>query len=69
MIEQIQPFLPMLATFLLGLVASIAFWQKLKDKIHALRNFLTTIDDAIYDDVVTEEEFRKIWESAKKIIR
>lgn len=68
MIEQIQTLLPFLATFLLGLIGSVVYWQKFKTRLHAVRNFIVTVDDAIYDDTITEDEFRQVWESAKRII-
>jgi len=39
-----------------------------KSKIKQLRVFFTDIDDALYDDKVTEEEFRKIFESGRNLL-
>lgn len=39
-----------------------------KTKLHSFRNFVDIVDAALEDDQITEEEFRKIWESGKKII-
>jgi hypothetical protein len=67
-LEIIQPLLPLLATFLLGLIGSVAYWAKFKTRLHAVRNFVDAVDESIYDDKITEQEFRTTWEAGKKII-
>jgi len=39
-----------------------------KKKLTQFRAFIVSVDDALYDDKVTEDEFRMIYESAKKLI-
>jgi hypothetical protein len=33
-----------------------------------IASFIDSVDDAIYDDNISEEEFRKIWENGKLLI-
>ncbi len=40
-----------------------------KKKIRSIRELVDNVDDALYDDKVNEEEFRKIFESAKAVIQ
>ena len=39
-----------------------------KKKIGEFRKLVDAVDDAVYDDKVTEEEFRKMYQSAKALI-
>jgi hypothetical protein len=68
LLNQVYQLLPLLATFLLGLIGSFVYWGKFKTKLHAVTNFLVEVDKAIYDNQITEEEFRRIYEAGKKII-
>ncbi len=44
------------AALLLG-----ARWQLAKNKLNKVRKLLDDVDDAVRDDNITEDEFRKIW--------
>ena len=45
-------------------------WARIKKCISATRKCLETVDDAVADDTVTEEEFRMIWDICyTKLIR
>jgi len=57
-----------LVSFAVGILSRQVGYQKVKLKFSQSKEFLTTIDDALYDDKVTEEEFRKIFDSGKKLI-
>lgn len=57
-----------LLSFAIGILLRQPAFQKAKIKISTSRQFLTEIDDALYDNKVTEEEFRKIFDAGKKII-
>jgi len=39
-----------------------------KRKISAIRDALDTLDDALKDDKISEEEFNKLWQKFKMII-
>jgi len=39
---------------------------KLKDKIHQLSEFFVAVDTAIYDNNITEAEFRDIFEKGRQ---
>ncbi len=49
-------------------VASI-YWQKFKARFDLFRKTIDTVDDAIYDDHVTEQEFQAIWEGFKALVK
>ena len=36
-------------------------WQLAKNKLNQVRKLLDDVDDAVKDDNITEDEFRKIW--------
>ena len=36
-------------------------WQLAKNKLNQVRKLLDDVDDAVKDDKITEDEFRKIW--------
>ncbi len=36
-------------------------WQLAKNKLNMVRKLLDDVDDAVRDDNITEDEFRKIW--------
>ena len=39
----------------------------MKTKIHELAAFFNVVDEALYDDAVTEKEFRAIWEKGRAL--
>jgi len=55
---------------IIALVLAIGFgslWIKGKTKLTDFRNLVVAVDDAVVDNSVSEEEFNKIWEAAKKV--
>ena len=40
-----------------------------RKRLHDIRLLIETVDDALYDDNINEEEFRKIFEAAKQVIQ
>jgi cell shape-determining protein MreC len=38
-----------------------------KRKLHTIREFVDTLDDALQDDKVTEQEYRELWEKFKAL--
>jgi Na+/H+ antiporter NhaB len=38
-----------------------------KRKLRAVREFVDTLDDALQDDKVTEQEYRELWEKFKAL--
>lgn len=61
-----------LVTAILAIVgaigASLVVWNKFKSRLSQIRKLIDTLDDALYDNKVTEKEYREIWESFKAII-
>ena len=45
-----------------------AYYSIFRRKLSAIRGFIDAVDDALYDDKVTEEEFRKIWAKGRDIL-
>ncbi len=42
-------------------------WLRLKGKLTEFRNLIVSVDDEVKDDRITEEEFKGIWDTAKKV--
>lgn len=57
-----------LISFAIGILSRQPSYEKAKSKFSQSKEFLVQIDDALYDNKVTEEEFRKIFDAGKKII-
>jgi len=57
-----------IVSFVFGILAKQPQYQKVKSKFSQSKEFLTQIDDALYDNKVTEEEFRKIFDAGKKLV-
>jgi hypothetical protein len=55
---------PIIFGFLIGIIPG---WVILKGKIHQLTEFFIAVDEAIYDDAVSEAEFRKIFEKGRAL--
>lgn len=55
----------------IAIVGSVSFaviyWQRFKKKLGQLRKLVDTLDDALYDDKVSEGEYEAIWESVKDL--
>ncbi|GEM_PF-753858 len=60
--EVLAKILPYLVSLGIG---AFAGWELVKTKIHELAEFFNTVDEALYDDAVTEKEFRAIWEKGR----
>ena len=43
-------------------------WQIAKNKLNRVRKLLDDVDDAVRDDRITEDEFRKIWSSFAAVV-
>jgi hypothetical protein len=52
----------------LGIAVAGGYFLGAKRKIHQVRVLLDEVDDAIQDDRVTEEEFRRIWNRTRNLI-
>jgi len=64
--EVLAKILPYLVTLGIG---AFAGWELVKTKIHELAEFFKTVDEALYDDAVTENEFRVIWEKGRALFQ
>jgi hypothetical protein len=47
---------------------SLAAWKTFKEKLSQIRKFVDTLDDALYDNEVTEKEYQQIWEKFVSVI-
>lgn len=54
--------------FVFGFLTREPKYQKAKTKLTDIRTFLVKVDDALYDDKITEKEFREIYDTGKKMI-
>ncbi|MCK9591852.1 MAG: hypothetical protein M0Q91_07580 [Methanoregula sp.] len=52
---------------ILGYVANDLRYKKGKKILAEMRKTIDTVDDAIYDDKITEEEFRGTWERLRGV--
>jgi len=64
--EVLAKILPYLVSLGIG---AFAGWELVKTKIHELAEFFKTVDEALYDDAVTEKEFRAIWEKGRALFQ
>jgi len=65
---QVFEVLAKILPYLLSLgIGAFAGWELVKTKIHELAEFFKTVDEALYDDAVTENEFRAIWEKGRSL--
>ena len=64
--DMLMFLVPYLITFGIGSFA--AYYGIFKGRFHQFVVVMKTIDDALYDDKITEEEFRAIFEAVKKLI-
>jgi len=64
-VDTILTVLALLGTMVLGWIAGNVQYQKMKERLQRFTELMDEINSAVYDDKVTEEEFRKIWEKAK----
>ena len=62
-----------LVTAIIAVLSAIgitfAVWNKFKSKVTEIRKFIDILDDALYDNKVSEKEYQEIWESFKAIIQ
>ena len=47
---------------------SLVAWNSFKEKLSQIRKFVDTLDDALYDNEVTEKEYQQIWENFVSVI-
>ena len=64
--EVLAKILPYLISLGIG---AFAGWELVKTKIHELAEFFNVVDEALYDDAVTEKEFRAIWEKGRALFQ
>jgi len=48
-------------------VVFVPTWHYFKKRISKLRELIIEVDEALNDDKVTAEEFRRIWERVKAV--
>jgi len=58
---------------IIAIVGSIAgatiYWQRFKTKLSQVRQLIEVVDDALYDNKVTEKEYQAIWEAVKRLLK
>jgi ABC-type glycerol-3-phosphate transport system permease component len=64
-INTVLTILSLLFTMVLGWIIGTAPYQKFKKSFDAFSQLMNEVNMALYDDKVTEDEFRKVWEKAK----
>jgi len=51
-----------------AIAVSLAAWNRFKGKLSQIRKLVDDLDDALYDDKLSEEEYRKIWEYFTEVV-
>lgn len=51
-----------------GTVFGTTYWQKFRNKVSQFRKFIETLDDALYDNAITEAEYDSMWEQFKELV-
>lgn len=64
-INTILTILALLFTMIIGWVVGNRNYQKFKDSLDKFTQLVNEVNIALYDDKVSEEEFRKVWEKMK----
>lgn len=57
-----------LVSFVIGMIVKRPEYKKAKTQIATSNQFLTEIDEALYDDEISEEEFRRIFDAGKRMM-
>lgn len=52
-----------------ALATMTTYYFRAKGKISTIRSFIDDLDDALRDDQVSEEEYRKLWDRFSAIAR
>ena len=64
-INTILTILALAFTMMIGWIVGNKNYVKFKASLDAFTQLMQEVNIALYDDKVTEEEFRKVWERAK----
>lgn len=69
--QELYNMLSMIATFVFGYAMKHYgdMYLSSKKKISKIRKLIDTVDDALIDNSVSEEEFRKTFYAAKEVIQ
>lgn len=65
--ETLINILSLVISLVMGL--SGGYFLIFKKKLSKLRKLIDAVDDAVYDNAITEAEFKKIYEHAKELIK
>lgn len=66
--EIIYQFLPIFLPLIGGIVVFIKKWFNIKEKIKQIRVLIGSVDDALNDDKITENEFRIIFRNYRDLV-
>ncbi|MCK9593441.1 MAG: hypothetical protein M0Q91_15655 [Methanoregula sp.] len=66
-IELVTPIAVMVIGIVGGYVVNDLRYKKGKKILAEMRKTIDAVDDAVYDDKITEEEFRGTWERLKGV--
>ncbi len=68
LIETLLSTLTYMLPILAGGGVGIYSYHVFKKRLHAVRQFLDVLDDALYDYRISEGEFRALWSKFKQMI-
>lgn len=70
-VEILKIGLQIAVPIVVGVAAGVggAYYLLFKKKLSKFRKFVDSLDDAIYDDAVTEAEFRDSWDKFFDLIK
>lgn len=66
--EIIYQLLPIFLSLIGGLIIAVKKWFNVKEKIHQIKILIGSVDDALNDDKITENEFRIIFRNYRDLV-
>jgi len=51
------------------IISALTAYKKFKSKLNQIRHLIDSVDDAIYDDEISEDEFRFVWSKFLNVIQ
>lgn len=64
-LDTLMSIAALLITMVIGWAIGNAQYVKMKESLDKFSQLVNEVNAALYDDKITEEEFRRIWEKAK----
>lgn len=66
--QLLTTLLPIILPIIGGLIVSVKKWLNIKEKVKKIRILIGSVDDALNDDKITENEFRIIFRNYKDLV-